>query len=177
MRCLICNVTHAVLPSFLLGRVHYSSHTLTPYLEQAVKNGLSAIQVWKRGLSDGPQDRKTVYRWRKRLLSRLPILLALLKQELLMLTPHLDLTPLKNFILNASFAVPKVPAHTEVPPAMLSPLALCQCGFWLSQQLLAVSTELLATTPELGPVSFLNYFCWQKNHLGLLASLGKPPPA
>jgi hypothetical protein len=38
----------------------------------------------------------------------------------------------------------------------VNPLALCQCGFWLSQQLLAVSGELLATTPELRPVSFLN---------------------
>jgi hypothetical protein len=172
--CRICNVTHAVLPSFLLGRVHYSSHTVTTYFEQAVKHNLSAIQVWQRDLSDGPQDRKTVYRWRKRLLSRLPLLLPRLKQELLMLAPHLDLTPLKNFILHA---VPEVPAPTAASPAMLSPLALCQCGFWLSQQLLAVSSELLAITPDLAPVSFLNYVCWQKNHLALLAPLDKPPPA
>jgi hypothetical protein len=172
VRCRICNVTHAVLPSFLLGRVHYSSHTLAPYVEQAVKNNLSAIQVWQRDLSDGPRDCKTLYRWLKRLRSRLPILLPRLKQELLMLAPHVDLTPLQNFILRAA-AVPEGP---EAPPAMLDPVALCQSGFWLSQQLLAVSGELLTTTPELAPVSFLNYFCWQKNRCALLSALGKPPP-
>jgi len=176
VRCRICNVTHAVLPSFLLGRVHYSSHTLTPYFEQAVKNNLSAIQVWQRALSDGPRDGKTIYRWLKRLRSRLPILLPRLKQELMLLAPHTDLTPLQNFILNAASLGSEVPMHTEIPPAMLNPLALCQCGFWLSQQLLAVSGELLAITSELGPVSWLNYFCAQKNRGALLSPLDKPPP-
>jgi len=154
--------------------MHYSSHTLTPYLEQAAQHNLSAIHVWQRHLSDGPQDRKTLYRWLKRLRARLPLLLPQLKQELMRLTPHMDLTPLKNFVLQA---VPELPAPTAAPPAMLNPLALCQCGFWLSKQVLAVSGELLAATPELGPVSVLNYFSWQKNHLALLAPLGKPPPA
>jgi hypothetical protein len=170
--CQICNVTHAVLPSFLLGRVHYSSHTLTPYLEQAVKNGLSAIQVWQRDKSDGPQDSKTVYRWLKRLRVRLPLLLPQLKQELMRLSPHMDLAPLKNFVLQA---MPELPAPTA-PPAMLKPPGLCQCGFWLSQQLLAVSGELLAVTPDLAPVSFLNYVCWQQNRCALLSPLDKPPP-
>ena len=143
---------------------------------------LTAIQVWQRGLADGPRDSKTLYRWLQRLRPRLAILLPRLKQELMLLAPHTDLTPLKNFILNAGskalveFAGPEAPAHTEVPAPMLSPLVLCQCSFWLSQQLLAVSGELLATTPELGPVSWLNYFCWQLNHLALLSPLGKPPP-
>lgn len=179
MRCRICLVTHAVLPSFLLGRVHYSSHTLIPYLEEAVKNGFSAIQVWQRGKSDGPRDCKTLYRWFKRLRSRLPILLPQLKQELLMLAPDVDLTPLKNFILRAAAVPegPEAPPARASEPAMLDPVALCQSGFWLSQQLLAVSGELLATTPELGPLSFLNYFCWQQNRLALLSPLAKPPPA
>jgi len=154
--------------------VHYSSHTLTPYLEQAVKKNLAPIQVWQYDLSDGPQDRKTLYRWLKRLSSRLPSLLSLLKQELMRLAPDTDLTPLKNFILHA---LPQWPEPAAEPPAILSPLALCQCAFWLSQQVLTLSGELLATTPELAPVSFLNYFCWQQNHLTLLAPLGKPPPA
>ena len=172
MCCQICNVTHAVLPSFLLGQVHYSSHTLTTYFEQAVKHNLSAIQVWQRDLAAGPRDPKTVYRWLQRLRSRLPILLPRLKQELLMLAPHLDLTPLKNFILGAA-AMPEGP---EAPSAMLDPVALCQSGFWLSQQLLAISGELLTVTSELGPVSLLNYFCWQKNGFALLSPLAKPPP-
>lgn len=166
-------MTHAVIPSFLLGRVHYASPTLTSYLKLAVTQNLSAIQVWQRGLADGPRDSKTLYRWLKRLRSRLPTLLPRLKQELMMLAPHIDLTPLQNFILNA---VPEVPAHTEIPPAMLSPLALCQCDFWLSQQLLAVSNELRVGNPELGPVAWLNYFCWQTRHTALLSPPGKPPP-
>lgn len=178
MCCRICNVTHAVLPSFLLGRVHYSSHTLTPYLEQAAQHNLSAIQVWQRDKSDGPRDGKTLYRWLKRLRSRLPILLPRLKQELVMLAPHVDLTPLTDFILRAAAVPegPKAPPARASEPAMLDPVALCQSGFWLSQQLLAVSGELLATTPELGPVSFLNYFCWQQNGFALLSPLAKPPP-
>ena len=162
MGCRICRVTHAVLPSFLLGRVHYAGSTLTPYLERAVTQKLSAIQVWQRGLADGPRDSKTLYRWLKRLRPRLAILLPRLKQELMMLVPHTDLTPLKNFILNADFSVPEVPAHTEVPAPMLNPMVLCQCGFWLSQLLLAVSGELLATTPDLTPCPFSIIFAGRK---------------
>jgi hypothetical protein len=161
-----------VLPSFLLGQVHYSSHTLTTYFEQAVKHNLSAIQVWQRDLAAGPRDPKTVYRWLQRLRSRLPILLPRLKQQLVMLAPHVDFTPLKNFILSA--AVLDAPAvHTTTP---WSPLTLCQSSWWLSAQVLAVSGELLATTPDLAPVSFLNYFCWQQNGCALLSPFDKPPP-
>jgi hypothetical protein len=174
VKCQICNVTHAVLPSFLLGQVHYSSHTLATYFEQAVKHSLSAIQVWQRDFADGPRDPKTVYRWLQRLRSRLPILLPRLKQQLVTLAPHVDLTPLKNFVLSAT--VLEAPAvHTTTP---WSPLTLCQSNWWLSEQLLAVSGELLATTPDLAPVSFLNYFCWQQNGCALLSRLrwDKPPP-
>jgi hypothetical protein len=34
--------------------VHYSSHSLIPYLDLAAKNGLSAIQMWQRDLSHLP---------------------------------------------------------------------------------------------------------------------------
>jgi hypothetical protein len=130
--------------------------------------------VWQRDRADGPRDLKTLYRWLKRLRARLPLLLPQLKQELMRLASHTDLTPLKNFVLQA---VPELPAPTTAaPPAMLNPLALCQCSFWLSQQLLAVSRELLATTPDLTPVSFLNYVCWQQNRRALLSPLDKPPP-
>jgi len=157
----------------VLGQVHYSSHTLTTYFEQAVKYRLSAIQVWQRDLADGPRNPKTIYRWLKRLRSRLPILLPRLKQHLVMLAPDVDFNPLKNFILSAVTVLEASAVHTTTP---LSPLTLCQSSWWLSEQMLAVSGELLATAPDLAPVSFLNYFCWQQNGCALLSPLDKPPP-
>jgi hypothetical protein len=141
-----------------------------------MKHNLSAIHVWQRDLADGPRDPKTVYRWLQRLRSRLPVLLPRLKQQLVMLAPHVDLTPLKNLILAATTVLEAPPAQTPAPAAMLSPLALCQSSWWLSEQVLAVSAELLATTPDLTPVTCLNYFCWQQNGCALLSPLDKPPP-
>ncbi|MDZ7359387.1 MAG: hypothetical protein ONB46_01495 [candidate division KSB1 bacterium] len=109
------------------GRVYYSCHTLTTYMEQAVMNNLSAIQVWQRDLANGPRDSKTVYRWLKRLRSRLPLLLPLLKQELVILAPSMHLTPLQNFILHAA---PELSASSAAPPpAMLKPSGLVPVRF------------------------------------------------
>jgi len=170
IRCLSCSKTHAVLPAFLLGQIRFGTETLSPYFTPTGRHSLSLAQVWKASPSDGPLEVSTIYRWFRRMRKRLAVLLPLLRDELLNLAPHTDLTALGKILLNDGAR------EARTSSAMLSPMALCQSCYWLSESLLAVSDELLDTKTPLTPLVFLNHFCWLKTGAALLAPPAKPPP-
>jgi hypothetical protein len=185
VRCKNCLVTHAVLPAFLFAYMRYTTATLTVYVEQAAHPafaGLSPIETWNQGLADGPENSETLYRWLRRLRPRLATLLPLLKGQLLTLNPAVDFSPLESFILKfkktSRLSVAQKPspqaqtATPSSPPATLSMVALCAISYWLSQHLLQLAGELLQTPSALSPVTFLNYFAWQKIGVTLIS----PPP-
>jgi len=156
LRCLQCRCTHTVLPACLLGRARYGAQTLAPYLEQ------TPAQLWQSRLSDGPKDVTTLYRWLRRLKARLQTLIPLLQQALLELAPDTNLQPYQATVLKST-----EPADT---------LALCQPGWWLTEQLLAVTSQLHQQPCGLSELAFLNYFSWQKTGQPLLAPTANAPP-
>lgn len=160
--CLQCRTTHALLPSFLLGRSRYAAQTLGLYIELAQSHSQKPVEAWQQKLSDGPEDLTTLYRWFRRLRTSLATLLPLLHEKLLELAPDSELEPYQTAVLTTT--------------SELSPMALCQLSFWLAERLLSVSSQLLGQTPHLSTVSFLNYLCWQKNGWLLLSPPEKPPP-
>jgi hypothetical protein len=158
--------THAVLSAFLLGQVRYPAATLTPYLQLADKESLNPVAVWQQVRSDGPEDPSTLYRWLRRLRGRLTALIVFLQKELLQLAPETEPKQLETTIRKAS----------SEPIGQLSTLALCQLSWWVSEQLLALSGQLLQHTVKMSPVAFLNYLCWRKTGVTLLSSRANPPP-
>lgn len=163
VRCPACPRTHAVLPAFLLGQVRYGAGTLTPYLELAETQCLTPVTVWQQNLSDGPEDISTLYRWFGRLKVRLATLLPFLQDKRLELAPDSELERLETAILKAS-------------SQPLSVTALCQLSWWLSEQILTVSGQLLERPPQMGAVAFLNYLCWRKTGAMLLSPPANAPP-
>jgi hypothetical protein len=163
VRCLECECTHAVLPAFLFGQVLYSTGTLAPYFELAQSQSLRPMTVWQQNLSDGPEDVSTLYRWLRRLASSLATLLPFLQQTLLELSTASELQAYQTAILRSSCE-----PH--------STMALCRLSWWLAEQLLTVSSQLLESTPQISTVAFLNYFCWQKTGATLLSASAKSPP-
>jgi len=160
IRCLECLVTHALLPAFLLGQVRYGADTLTPYLKLAHTESLTALTVWQQNKANGPEDFSTLYRWLRRLGARLATLLPFLHQRLLEWAPDSELKEFETAILKAS-------------SQPLSITALCQLVWWLSEQLLTVSGQILEQTPPMGVVAFLNYLCFRKTGATLLSA--RPP--
>lgn len=159
LRCLECGGTHSVLPACMFGRVRYPEQTLAPYLEHKDK---PAAAIWQNRLSDGPQDMTTLYRWLRRLKGRLQTLIPLLQQTLLELAPDTNIEPYQTTVLKST-----APSGT---------LALCQPGWWLIQQLLAVTEELRQQPCGLSELAFLNYFSWQRTGQSLLAPVANAPP-
>ncbi|MFQ5606077.1 MAG: DUF6431 domain-containing protein [bacterium] len=178
IRCSTCLITHALLPSFLFGRVRYSVETVAPYFEQ--RSHKSLAQVWQHATDDSPADIGTVYRWFRRIRERMAKLLPLLRNELLSLAPDFDLAKLEEITLTQNTRPTSTSSCSNQPnasaPEMLTPMALCQSCIWLSGQLLATTNELLAIPSAITPLSFLNYFCWQKTGSTLLDPLSRPPP-
>ena len=160
--CLQCKSTHAVLPVFLLGRVRYGAQTLTPYLELLQSRSQNPVEVWQQNLADGPEDISTLYRWFRRLRFSLTTLLPLLSEKLLELSPNSKLEPYETAVLKTT--------------PDLTTLTLCQLSFWLGEQILDVSGQLLQQTPHLSIIAFLNYLCWQETGRPLLSPPSKLPP-
>lgn len=157
--CLKCGCTHSVLPACVFGRVHYPEQTLAPYLQH--KAG-SAAAIWQNRVSDGPKDVTTLYRWLRRLKARLQTLIPLLQQTLLELAPDTNLETYQTTVLKSTS-----------PPGTM---ALCQPGWWLTQQLLAVTAQLKQQPCGLSELAFLNYFSWQRTGQSLLAPVANAPP-
>ena len=118
--------------------------------------------MWQQSLSEGPEDISTLYRWFRRLRASLSTLLPLMQEKLLELAPDSELQPYQNAVLKSA--------------SQLSTVALCQLSFWLAEQLLTASDQLLQQTPQIATVAFLNYLCWQKSGRLLLSPPAKPPP-
>lgn len=151
-----------MLPAFLPGKVRYGAQTLTPYLELIESRSQNPVQVWQQNLADGPEDVSTLYRWFRRLKTSLTTLLPLLSEKLIELAPNSEIEPYQTAVLKTS--------------GELTTLALCQLSFWLAQQILTVSGQLLEQTPHLSIIAFLNYLYWQKTGRCLLSPPAKAPP-
>ena len=161
-RCSNCKTTHAILPTFLFGQVRHSDETIAPYFQQFVQIQTSISQLWKDSfdLPDAPQDESTLYEWFNRFIARCKNLLPLLKNELLKLAPH---TNLKEF------------ESTLLKQGMLSPHSICKSVIFISEKILTETTLLLQMKNSLTPLTFINYFCWQKTGKALLAPLPPQP--
>jgi len=68
--------------------------------------------------------------------------------------------------------LPNHRAEEHVPGTM----ALCQPGWWLTQQLLAVTAQLKQQPCGLSELAFLNYFSWQRTGQSLLTPVANAPP-
>ena len=64
VRCKGCQKTHAVLPSFVLGRVRHSAATIQAYFQKWIESRYSLVRSWSE--STGPENMSTVYCWRRR---------------------------------------------------------------------------------------------------------------
>jgi hypothetical protein len=169
--------------------MHYTTDTVGPYFEAMAATPISIATVWQSGaISDFPCDLATLYRWFKRLVFRLALLLTLLEKELLDLAPQTSLEALEKLIIkNAairrralSASSPVDTTHTRLSVVKLH--ALCKSNLWLAKQLLRTVGKLLHTPQDkkLPPLLlFLNFFCWQKTGQALLSPLPQkpnPPP-
>ena len=160
LRCSTCKKTHAVLPTFLFGQVRHDSETIEPYFQLFTQqqNSIKRFLAQSYDLPEAPEDDSTLYIWFKRFISRCKTLLPLLKKELMQLAPQTNLKESQNIFLRQ---------------AILSPHSVCKSAMVLSEKLLCESTQLLQVKSSLTPLTFLNYFCWQKTDKALLAPL--PP--
>ena len=64
VRCKVCKKTHAVLPSFVLGRVRHTAETVQAFFEKWIESGTSIGRLWSE--LERPQNISTLYRWRCR---------------------------------------------------------------------------------------------------------------
>ena len=161
-RCSNCKTTHAILPTFLFGQVRHTKETIEPYVEQFIQKQTSINNLWTDSfnLPDAPQDISTLYRWFNRFITRSRNLLPLLKNELIQLAPQTNLKEFENIFLRQG---------------MLSPHSVCKSAMLLSEKLLSETIQLLQIKSSLTPLTFLNYFCWQKTGKALLAPLPPKP--
>jgi hypothetical protein len=187
--CLICHHTCSVLPAFLLGHVHYTATTVSPYVDyMAAHPSASIAEAWAHDPADGfPRDLATLYRWFKRLAFRLTFLLTMLEKELLDLAPETDLASLEKLIVKRAairqplLAAPSPADTTTATASALTLHASCQSSLELVKQLLRITDKLLHTShhKKRPPLMALNLFCWQKTGQALLSPLPqkpKPPP-
>jgi hypothetical protein len=166
--------------------VHYTATTVAPYVDYIANHqGASLAGAWAHDRADGfPLDLSTVYRWFRRLRSRLAFVLSMLEKELLDLTPEADLAVLQKLIVKRAtirYGKPKSPQDPATTPA-LTPHALCQSSLTLTKQLLRTTGKLLHTPQhsKLPPLLFLNFFCCRKTKQALLSPCApaihlKPP--
>ncbi|MGI0012915.1 MAG: hypothetical protein ACREBU_05660 [Nitrososphaera sp.] len=169
--CKICACTHAVIPAFLLGRVHYTLATVGPYFDRLAAEPISIATAWKTDTAAGfPLDLSTLYRWFKRLAIRLLLLLSLLEKELLELAPQTSLASLEKLLLT------RAACHSRPTGSVLTLHALCQTTFTLAKHLLRINNQLLRIPrhQKLEPLGFLNFFAWQKIGQALLSPLPEP---
>jgi hypothetical protein len=162
VRCSGCKVTHALLPTFLFGKIRYTDKTITPYVEQFIKDKITIAQLFKKSHSPvAPQEISTLYRWFKRIFHRCKTLLPLLKKELIELNPQTDLKQLETIMLDKD---------------MTSPHYICNTAWLLAEMLLLVCSEQLQSQKcSLTTITFLNYFSWQNTGDMLLAVLPPEP--
>lgn len=166
--CKICACTHAVIPAFLLGRVHYTLATVGPYFDRLAADHISIAAAWKSDTAlSFPLDLSTLYRWFKRLAIRLSELLSVLEKELLELAPQTSLQALEKLL------VTRTACHSSPTGSVLTLHALCQTSFALAKYLLRINNQLLRTPrhQKLEPLGFLNFFAWQKTGQMLLSPL------
>lgn len=162
VRCCNCEVTHALLPTFLFGKVRHTAETITCYVEQFIEEKATIPQLFSNPNSpQAPQEISTLYRWFKRLVFRCKTLLPLLKKELIELNPQTDLKQLEQIMLDKD---------------MTSPNHICKTAWLLSDKLLLLCEKhLQSENSSLTPLTFLNYFCWQKTG-DLLLDVLPPEP-
>ena len=142
--------------------MRHTKETIEPYVEQFIKKQTSINQLWtdSYNLPEAPEDDTTLYRWFNRFIARCKTLLPLLKKELIQLDPKTNLKEFGDIFLGQG---------------MLSPNSICNSAMFISENLLRESTQLLQMKSSLTPLTFLNYFCWQKTGKTLLAPLPPKP--
>jgi hypothetical protein len=145
-----------VLPACLFEHIRYTASILEPYFSSTSQR---PVAIWQQHDSDGPEDISTLYRWLRRLRKNLGRFLPFLHEEYMELASAVELGAYQTAVL-----------RTSSEP--LDSMALCWLSWWLADQLLTVSGQLLEQTPELSTMSFLNTFCWQKTGRTLLS---RPP--
>ena len=162
VRCTKCKKTHAILPTFLFGQVRHDNQTIAPYFQQFTQKQTSIMECLAQSynLPEAPEDDTTLYRWFNRFIARCKTLLPLLKKELIQLDPKTNLKEFGDIFLGQG---------------MLSPNSICNSAMFISENLLRESTQLLQMKSSLTPLTFLNYFCWQKTGKALLAPLPPKP--
>ncbi len=153
MRCSNCLVTHALIPSFLLGKVRYTSETIFPYIEQFAEQDTSISKICKQPIENDkqtPPEISTVYRWFKKLTNKCKQLLPLLQQEI---KKHSAKNKFKSQIKDTN-------ADSNNYPI--------QHIYTMAEQLVKLSQQCDTGGNLLSPLIFLNYFCWQKTGQPLL---------
>ena len=158
MRCCACNITHALLPAFLLGKIRHTHKTIAPYIEQLVAQQATISQINKQpNDQQAPKEISTVYRWFKRLADQCKQLLPFLQRQFNKRGCE------NNFklLINDTNADAN---HYHI-----------QYIYRLAQRFIKLSPQYDHQGNLLSPIIFLNYFCWQKTGqplLGLAKLLG-----
>ena len=151
MRCCDCNVTHALLPAFLLGKVRHTNETIAPYIEQLVEQQATISQINKQAIDQqAPQEISTVYRWFNRLAHQCKQLLPLLQQQF---KKCCSKSSFKSMIQDTNADS----NHYPIPRL-----------YRMAEQFIKLSPQYDHQGNLLPPIIFLNYFCWQTTGQPLL---------
>jgi len=152
VRCSICEVTHALQPSFLFGKIRYTNETITTFIEQLVEEEITVSQIIKNPINkEAPEAITTLRRWFKILAHRCKELLPLLKKEL---KKQCSKSKFKSIIKN-----------TDANNCQIKDV------YNMALQLIKLSPKYDHQGNLLSPVIYLNYFCWQKTGQHLLSTL------
>jgi hypothetical protein len=151
MRCCDCNVTHALLPAFLLGKIRHTNETIAPYIKQFVAQQTTISQLYKQPTDQqAPPELSTVYRWFKKLAHQCKQLLPLLQQQFNKCCPKSSFkSMLKDTNANSN--------NYQI-----------QDLYNIAEQLIKLSQQCDHQGNLFLPIIFLNYFCWQKTGQPLL---------
>jgi transposase-like protein len=144
VRCKSCGRTHAVLPVFLSGHVRHVLEVVEACLKAMIDQGYSVARSWSWSAIEVPQDVSTLYRWIGRIGCHCTDVLFHLQAHLLFVQPDFDLNTLQASVLQRQGGI-----------------AAC----WFLAKAIIESDLAL---PEHTPLTFLNYFCWQKLGVALL---------
>ena len=151
MRCCDCNITHALLPAFLLGKIRHTHKTIARYIEQFVAQQTTISQLYKQPSDQQvPPEISTVYRWFNRLAHQCKQLLPFLQQQFNKRGPQNNF---KSLIKDTNAD---------------SNNYQIQYVYRMAQQFINLSPQYDHQGNLLSPIIFLNYFCWQKTGQPLL---------